>query len=56
MEGNKIAAIGPDLPVGDAQVMDCGGLTLAPGFIDVHTHDDAAVLEKPDMLPKIVRA
>ncbi len=53
IEGEKVAAIGIDLPPGDAQVMDCGGLTLAPGFIDVHTHDDAAVLEKPDMLPKI---
>lgn len=53
IDGDKIAAIGVDLPSGDAWVVNCNGLTLAPGFIDVHTHDDAAVLENPDMVPKI---
>jgi N-acyl-D-amino-acid deacylase len=33
--------------------VDAQGRTLAPGFIDVHTHDDIAVLRKPEMLPKI---
>jgi N-acyl-D-amino-acid deacylase len=27
-------------------VVECGGLVLAPGFIDAHTHDDALMLEK----------
>lgn len=34
-------------------VFDCTGKVIAPGFIDVHTHDDAAVLDAPDMLPKL---
>jgi N-acyl-D-amino-acid deacylase len=34
-------------------VFDCTDKVIAPGFIDVHTHDDAAVLEAPDMLPKL---
>ncbi|NML46158.1 D-aminoacylase [Ramlibacter sp. G-1-2-2] len=35
------------------QEFDCAGLVAAPGFIDVHTHDDAAVIDKADMLPKL---
>ncbi len=53
IRGAIIEAIAADLPAGDALVFDCAGLTLAPGFIDVHTHDDAVVLDKPQMLPKI---
>jgi N-acyl-D-aspartate/D-glutamate deacylase len=34
-------------------VIDGTGLTLAPGFIDVHTHDDLSVIKTPAMLPKL---
>ncbi|MGV8834841.1 N-acyl-D-amino-acid deacylase family protein [Cellvibrio sp.] len=48
-----IAAIG-DLSAADAMaVRDAQGLVLAPGFIDVHTHDDLQVIHAPQMLPKI---
>ena len=61
LRGDRIAAIGPGLaerlPDGlelrDVRVIDCSGLAIAPGFIDVHTHDDAIVLSQPDMLPKV---
>lgn len=44
MDG-RIAAIGSfDLPSG-ADVIDCTGLIVAPGFIDVHSHSDLQVLE-----------
>jgi len=33
--------------------VDCTGRVVAPGFIDVHTHDDAAALDAPAMLPKL---
>lgn len=33
--------------------IDISGLILAPGFIDVHTHDDNAVLANPDMTAKV---
>ena len=33
--------------------VDATGLVLAPGFVDVHTHDDGALLQHPDMEFKI---
>lgn len=52
--GGKIAAIG-DLSAHTqaAQYVDAQGQILAPGFIDVHTHDDIQVIRTPNMLPKI---
>lgn len=58
---DRIAALGPNLleqlPDGlsrqDLSRVDCSGRVIAPGFIDVHTHDDAIVLKQPDMLPKV---
>ena len=29
------------------------GLVVAPGFIDVHTHDDLICITQPEMIPKI---
>jgi dihydropyrimidinase len=40
VEGERIAAVGPDLPQGDARIIDCSGCYLLPGGIDVHTHLD----------------
>lgn len=53
VRGDRIATIGPNLSVSADEVVDVGGLTIAPGFIDVHTHDDAIVLRDPSMLPKL---
>jgi N-acyl-D-amino-acid deacylase len=54
--GERIVVVGPagSVPAGSARVEeDLGGLALAPGFIDSHTHDDRLVIDSPDMLPKI---
>jgi N-acyl-D-aspartate/D-glutamate deacylase len=51
LRGDRIAAVGD---AADAErVLDARGLALAPGFIDVHTHDDFAVLLHPDMAFKV---
>ena len=38
-----IAKIGQNLEAEDAQIIDAGGMRLAPGLIDVHTHGAAGV-------------
>ena len=53
IEAGRIAAIGADLAVDGAVVLDATGKIVAPGFIDLHTHDDQAVLSAPQMLPKL---
>jgi N-acyl-D-amino-acid deacylase len=50
---SRICEIGPNLEYRADSVVDAKGLALAPGFIDVHTHDDIAVIRKPPMLPKL---
>jgi N-acyl-D-amino-acid deacylase len=53
VERGRIAAIGPDLSKSNAEVIEAAGCVIAPGFIDVHTHDDHIVLLEPAMRPKI---
>lgn len=44
VRGGKIAAIGQLAKNPAQQRIDAGGQVLSPGFIDVHTHDDRALL------------
>jgi len=53
VEDGRIVAVGAQVPSEGARVIDVSGKVVAPGFIDVHTHDDQAVLSMPDMRPKI---
>ena len=36
-------------------VIDASGLIVAPGFIDIHTHADIALLARPDHPPKVMQ-
>jgi N-acyl-D-aspartate/D-glutamate deacylase len=54
VDGDRISALGGagDLtPARHTEVVDLDGLTLAPGFIDVHTHYDAQILWDGDLTP-----
>ena len=53
ISGDRIVAIGDLSHLDAAQVTDANGLVVAPGFIDVHTHDDAALIIRPEMEAKL---
>src|SRR5215211_1051407 len=48
-----IVRVGPSVGLRAEHVIDATGLALAPGFIDVHTHDDTNVVRTPGMWPKL---
>jgi dihydropyrimidinase len=43
LEGEQISAVSENLSAADAQIVDCTGKLLFPGFIDGHTHFDLEV-------------
>jgi len=49
----RIVCIDQSLSYSAACTIQADGLALAPGFIDVHTHDDTSVIDTPEMLPKL---
>jgi N-acyl-D-aspartate/D-glutamate deacylase len=54
VEGGRISAVarpGELTPAGRTEVVQLDGLTLTPGFIDVHTHYDAQILWDGDLTP-----
>ena len=54
VENGKIAAVGK--VTGQAkEVVDAGGLYLTPGFIDIHSHSDGAILACPTAESRILQ-
>lgn len=49
VSGGRVVAVGPDLPLaGFDRIVDAGGLVVAPGFIDLHSHSDFTFPAFPD--------
>ena len=53
LAGDRIVAV-DDVPPARREV-DAAGLLLTPGFVDVHSHDDFAVLVEPEMAFKVAQ-
>ncbi|MGH7334917.1 MAG: N-acyl-D-amino-acid deacylase family protein, partial [Candidatus Rokuibacteriota bacterium] len=54
VRGDRIAAVGTIVERGVTE-LDAKGMAVAPGFIDVHSHDDFAVLLDPEMSCKVMQ-
>ena len=54
VSGDRIDAVGAVLGSATREI-DARGLAVAPGFIDVHAHDDAAVIRDPRVDFKIMQ-
>jgi N-acyl-D-amino-acid deacylase len=55
VRGNRIARTGSIEDGQAGEEIDATGLVLAPGFIDVHAHDDLLVLLSPDVEGKVMQ-
>lgn len=51
----RVVDVGRTVAGEAGETVDLGGRVLAPGFIDVHTHDDLAVLRDPTHAPKLLQ-
>jgi N-acyl-D-amino-acid deacylase len=52
ISGDRVATVGIIDKAEGAREVDVSGKIVAPGFIDVHTHDDRALFATPDMTAK----
>ncbi len=46
IKNDRIVAVGKFAVKGSPRVINCDGLVISPGFIDLHTHSDYALQEK----------
>ena len=44
---DRIVAVGSFTVAGSPRTLDCTGLVIAPGFIDLHSHSDSGIV-KPE--------
>jgi len=53
VEGDRIAAVGPEVRGEAGLTLDAAGLAVTPGFIDAHSHSDFFLLDCPSAESKV---
>jgi N-acyl-D-amino-acid deacylase len=53
VSSDKISAVGQLTPTTGERVVDAAGLTIAPGFIDTHSHHDRGLNDRRDALAMV---
>ena len=51
----KVVAVARDLPGEAKKAIDAKGKFVCPGFIDIHSHADTAILRSPGRVPKVTQ-
>jgi cytosine/adenosine deaminase-related metal-dependent hydrolase len=44
IDGDRIAAVGPNVTAADAEIIDAAGMIVMPGFVDTHRHTWEGIL------------
>ncbi len=55
IEEDRIQSVGPEVRGSADQAIEAGGLILAPGFIDIHSHTDGTIFKHPRSESKILQ-
>ena len=56
VRGDRIVEVAPGLTASPGeQVLDISGLVIAPGFIDLHSHADRGIDERPDASTQVMQ-
>jgi N-acyl-D-aspartate/D-glutamate deacylase len=53
--GDRIVEVGPRIDGPADTTLDADGLVLAPGFIDIHSHTDLSIFERPLAESKVLQ-
>jgi N-acyl-D-amino-acid deacylase len=53
IRGDVIVEVAPGLRAAGEQVIEAGGLVVAPGFIDMHSHADGGLAEAPEAASQV---
>ena len=48
IQGDRIAAVGPEVDGAARRVLKAAGCAAAPGFVDIHSHSDYHLLLAPE--------